>query len=93
LPTVVQGATSAPAAAIGRKDLGTFSPARLAMRRFSRIEEGEFTYLDVLGVPLHGSKAAGIARHRAGRQMVASGLASASCATILRPSTRFACSG
>jgi len=31
-----------------------------------QIEEGEFTYLDGWALPLHGSKPAGIARHRAG---------------------------
>jgi dihydroorotase len=56
LPAVVQAATSAPAAAIGRKDLGTFKPGSIGDATLLHIEEGEFTYHDVLGVPLHGNK-------------------------------------
>ena len=56
LATVVQGATSAPAAAIGRKELGTFKPGAVGDATLLEVEEGQFTYHDVLGEPLKGSK-------------------------------------
>jgi len=56
LPEVVKAATSAAAAAISRPDLGTFKPGSVGDATLISIEEGEFTYHDVLAEPLKGSK-------------------------------------
>jgi dihydroorotase len=56
LPQVIKAATSAPAAAIGRPDLGTFKPGSVGDATLISIEEGDFTYHDVLAEPLKGNK-------------------------------------
>jgi len=56
LPQVIKAATSAAAAAISRPDLGTFKPGSVGDATLIAIEEGEFTYHDVLAEPLKGSK-------------------------------------
>lgn len=56
LPTVIKSATSAAAAAISRPDLGTFRPGSVGDATLISIEEGEFTYHDVLAEPLKGNK-------------------------------------
>jgi len=56
LPQVIKAATSAPAAAINRPELGSFKPGSVGDATLISIEEGEFTYHDVLAEPLKGSK-------------------------------------
>ncbi|MGH7124723.1 MAG: hypothetical protein ACREFI_10150, partial [Stellaceae bacterium] len=56
LPQVIKSATSAAAAAISRPDLGTFKPGSVGDATLLAIEEGEFTYHDVLAEPLKGNK-------------------------------------
>jgi dihydroorotase len=56
LPQVIKAATSAAAAAISRADLGTFKPGAVGDATLVAIEEGEFTYHDVLAEPLKGNK-------------------------------------
>jgi dihydroorotase len=56
LPQVIRAATSAPAAAIKRPELGTFKPGSVGDATLISIEEGEFTYHDVLAEPLKGTK-------------------------------------
>ena len=56
LTQVIKSATSAPAAAISRPDLGTFKPGSVGDATLIAIEEGEFTYYDVLAEPLKGNK-------------------------------------
>jgi dihydroorotase len=56
LPQVIKAATSAPAAAIGRADLGTFKPGSVGDATLISIEEGDFTYHDVLAERLKGNK-------------------------------------
>jgi len=56
LPEVIKAATSAPAATINRPDLGTFKPGSIGDATLITIEEGEFTYHDVLAEPLKGNK-------------------------------------
>jgi dihydroorotase len=56
LPQVIKAATSAAAAAINRPDLGTFRPGSAGDATLIAIEEGEFTYHDVLAEPLKGNK-------------------------------------
>ena len=56
LPQVIEAATSAPAAAISRPDLGTFKPGSAGDATLISIEEGEFTYHDVLAEPLKAGK-------------------------------------
>ena len=56
LPQVIKSATSAAAAAISRPDLGTFKPGSVGDATLISIEEGEFTYHDVLAEPLKASK-------------------------------------
>jgi dihydroorotase len=56
LPQVIKAATSAPAVAISRPDLGTFTPGSVGDATLIAIEEGEFTYHDVLAEPLKGNK-------------------------------------
>ena len=56
LPQVIRAATSAPAAAINRPELGSLKPGSVGDATLIAIEEGEFTYHDVLAEPLKGSK-------------------------------------
>jgi len=56
LPTVVKTATVAPAAAISRPDLGTFKPGSVGDASLFAVEEGDFTYEDVVGVQFKGDK-------------------------------------
>jgi dihydroorotase len=56
LPQVIKSATSAAAAAISRPDLGTFKPGSVGDATLISIEEGEFTYHDVLAEPLKANK-------------------------------------
>ena len=56
LPTVIKSATSAAAAAISRPDLGTFKPGSVGDASLISIEEGDFTYHDVLAEPLKANK-------------------------------------
>lgn len=56
LPQVIKSATSAAAAAISRPDLGTFKPGSVGDATLISVEEGEFTYHDVLSEPLKGNK-------------------------------------
>jgi len=56
LPQVIRAATSAPAAAINRPELGSFRPGAVGDATLISIEEGEFTYHDVLAEPLTGNK-------------------------------------
>lgn len=56
LPAVIRAATAAPAAAIGRSDLGTLRPGAVGDATLIEMVEGAFTYHDVLGVPLAGSR-------------------------------------
>ncbi len=56
LPQVIKSATSAAAAAINRPDLGTFKTGSVGDATLIAIEEGEFTYHDVLAEPLKGNK-------------------------------------
>jgi dihydroorotase len=56
LPQVIKAATSAPAAAINRPELGSFKPGSVGDATLISVDEGEFTYRDVLAEPLRGSK-------------------------------------
>ena len=56
LPQVIRAATSAPAAAINRRELGSLRPGSAGDATLISIEEGEFTYRDVLAEPLRGSR-------------------------------------
>ena len=56
LPDVIKAATSAAAAAIKRPDLGSFKPGSVGDATLISIEEGDFTYYDVLAEPLKASK-------------------------------------
>jgi dihydroorotase len=56
LPQVIRAATSAPAAAVNRPELGSLKPGSAGDATLISIEEGEFTYHDVLAEPLKGSK-------------------------------------
>jgi dihydroorotase len=56
LPQVIRAATSAPAAAIKRPELGSLKPGSIGDATLIAIEEGEFTYHDVLAEPLKGNK-------------------------------------
>jgi dihydroorotase len=53
---VVRCATAAPAAAIGRPELGTLKPGSPADATVIAIEEGQFTYHDVIGETLPGKQ-------------------------------------
>jgi dihydroorotase len=54
LGKVVRCATAAPAAAIGRPELGALKPGGPGDATILAVEEGDFTYRDVLGEPLKG---------------------------------------
>ena len=56
LPDVIERATSRPAAAMGRPDLGTLRPGGVADLALFRLEEGEFTFRDVAMEPRQGSQ-------------------------------------
>jgi dihydroorotase len=56
LATVIRAATVGPAASLGKPDLGTFRPGSVGDASVLALEEGQFTYHDVLGEPLQGSK-------------------------------------
>jgi dihydroorotase len=56
LPTVIRAATVAPAAAVGRSDLGTLKVGSLGDASVIALEQGEFTYRDVLGEVLKGNQ-------------------------------------
>jgi dihydroorotase len=56
LPTVVRAATMAPAGAVGRPDLGTLAVGSLGDASVIALEEGDFTYHDVLGEALKGNR-------------------------------------
>src|SRR5579883_345935 len=54
LGAVIRCATVAPAAAIGHPELGSLKPGSPGDATVIAVEEGEFTYRDVLGEPLPG---------------------------------------
>lgn len=56
LPQVIERATSRPAAAMRRPDLGTLRPGSVADLALFRIEEGEFTFHDVRMAPRQGTQ-------------------------------------
>jgi len=56
LATVIRAATVAPAAAINRPELGTLKPGAIGDASLIAIEEGQFTYHDVLGEPIAGGR-------------------------------------
>lgn len=56
LPAIIGAATAAPAAAIGRPDLGTLAVGSLGDATVIAVEEGEFVYQDVLGEILPGTR-------------------------------------
>ncbi len=56
LPDTIERATSRPAAAMRRPDLGTLRPGSLADLALFRLEEGEFTFHDVLMTPRRGDR-------------------------------------
>ncbi len=66
LATLVRTATSAPAAALRRPDLGSLACRRRpATPRCSRSRRGEFDFTDALGEVLRGRTSAGVPRDRA----------------------------
>jgi dihydroorotase len=56
LAAVIRAGTSAPAAAINRPELGSLKPGSVGDATVLSIEEGRFTYHDVLGEPIEGTK-------------------------------------
>ncbi|MDQ2786813.1 MAG: amidohydrolase/deacetylase family metallohydrolase [Chloroflexota bacterium] len=56
LPDVIERATSRPAAAMRRPDLGTIAPGSVADIALFRIEEGEYTFLDTQMVARQGTR-------------------------------------
>jgi dihydroorotase len=56
LPAVIERATSRPARAMGRPDLGTLKPGAVADLAIFRLEQGRFTYYDVLMEPRTGTQ-------------------------------------
>jgi dihydroorotase len=56
LSTCVRAATAAPAAAVGRPDLGTLAVGSLGDASIIALEEGDYVYRDVLGEELKGNK-------------------------------------
>jgi dihydroorotase len=56
LSAVIRAATQAPAAAIGRPELGTLKPGSPGDASIIAVEEGEFEYRDVLGEVLMGDR-------------------------------------
>jgi dihydroorotase len=56
LPDVIERATSRPAAAMRRPDLGTLKPGSAADVALFRLEEGEYVFRDVFMIPRRGNK-------------------------------------
>ena len=56
LPQVIEAATMAPAAAINRPELGSLKPGSVGDATLIAVEEGAFTYHDVLAEPLKANK-------------------------------------
>ena len=56
LPEVIERATSRPAAAMRRPDLGTLTPGSVADVAIFRLEEGEYVFRDVRMNPRRGTK-------------------------------------
>jgi dihydroorotase len=56
LPTVVKAATSAPAAAIGKPELGTFKTGSVGDASILAHEKGRFDYVDVIGERIEGDQ-------------------------------------
>jgi len=56
LATVIRAATAGPAAALGKPELGTLKTGAVGDASVIAIEEGQFTYHDVLGEPVQGNK-------------------------------------
>ena len=55
VPDVIERATSRPAAAMGRPDLGTLRPGSVADVALFRLEEGDFAFHDVAMAPRRGT--------------------------------------
>ena len=55
LASVIRMATAGPAAALGKPQLGSFKPGSVGDASVIALEEGRFTYHDVLGEPVHGT--------------------------------------
>lgn len=56
LPAVIERATSRPARAMGRPDLGTLKPGAVADLAIFRLEQGQFTYYDIFMEPRTGTQ-------------------------------------
>jgi dihydroorotase len=56
LGAVIRSATATPAAAIGRPEIGTLKPGSPGDATVIAIEDGSFTYRDVLGEELPGKQ-------------------------------------
>jgi dihydroorotase len=56
LPAVIERATSRPARAMGRPDLGTLKPGAVADLAIFRLEQGRFTYYDIFMEPRTGTQ-------------------------------------
>jgi dihydroorotase len=56
LTDVIQAATSAPAAALGRPDLGTFKRGSAGDASILSLESGEFDYVDSVSERLVGKR-------------------------------------
>jgi dihydroorotase len=56
LPDVIERATSRPAAAMRRPDLGTLKPGSVADVALFRLEEGDYVFRDVQMTPRRGTK-------------------------------------
>jgi dihydroorotase len=56
LPDLIRAATLAPAAAIGRPELGSLRPGSPGDASLLAVEEGAFDYFDVLGEKLRGTR-------------------------------------
>ena len=56
LPDIVRAVTATPARLLGRPDLGDLSPGSTGDATVLRIEEGRFTFTDVLGETMDGSR-------------------------------------
>jgi dihydroorotase len=56
LPAVIERATSRPARAMGRPDLGTLKPGAVADLAIFRLEQGRFTYYDIFMEPRIGTQ-------------------------------------
>jgi dihydroorotase len=56
LPDVIERATSRPAAAMRRPDLGTLKPGSVADVAIFRLEEGDYVFRDVHMSPRQGDK-------------------------------------